>query len=62
MTLEEELEHVKREHPRAWAHLLGVDDLKVMLPKFDDNDEMYFSQQEKEAVKHEGISEPRPCA
>ena len=53
MTLEEELEHVKREHPRAWAHLLGVDDLKVTLPEWDDNDEMYFSQKEKEAVRNE---------
>jgi hypothetical protein len=61
MTLEEELEHVKREHPRAWAHLLGVEDLKVTLPKFDDNDEMFFSQKERED-RHEGISEPRPCA
>lgn len=52
MTLEEELEHVKREHPRAWNHLLGVDDLKVTLPKFDENDEMYFSQREKEERDH----------
>ena len=54
MTLEEELEHVKREHPRAWNHLLGVDDLAVTLPKFNDDDEMYFSQTEaEEAVRHE---------
>lgn len=53
MTLEEELEHVKREHPKAWAHLLGVDSLQPTLPKFDDEDEMYFSQREREAVRHE---------
>lgn len=51
MTLEEELEHVKREHPKAWNHLLGVDDLKVTLPKFNDDDEMYFSQTEKAAAR-----------
>ncbi len=55
MTLEEELAHVKKEHPRAWSHLLGVDDLKVTLPKFDDNDEMFFSQKERED-RHENLS------
>ena len=52
MTLEEELEHVKREHPKAWAHLLGVDSLQPTLPKFDDDDEIFFSQKEKEERDH----------
>jgi hypothetical protein len=47
MTLEEELEHVKREYPQAWSHLLGVDPMQPTLPKFDDNDEMYFTQKEE---------------
>ena len=39
MTVEEELEHVKIECPKAWKVLhKPPDDLK--LPKFDDNDEM----------------------
>lgn len=53
MTLEEELEHVKREHPKAWAHLLGVDPMQPTLPEFDDDDEMFFSQKEKEERDHE---------
>lgn len=48
MTLAEEIELVKREHPRVWNYLLGVDDMAVTLPKFDENDEMFFSQKEKE--------------
>lgn len=39
MTLEEELEHVKIEHPRVWEWLLGVNHMQVTLPTFDDNDE-----------------------
>ena len=53
MTFEEEIEHVKREHPRVWNHLLGVDDMAVTLPAFDDNDEMYFSQAERRQKGHE---------
>ena len=48
MSLEEEIKHVRREHLRVWNHLLGVDAMDTTLPKFDDNDEMYFSQKEKE--------------
>lgn len=47
MTLEEEVDHVKREHPRVWNHLLGVDSMKVTLPKFDDNDTMYFTEHKR---------------
>lgn len=53
MTLAEEIEHVKREHPRVWNYLLGVDDMAVTLPSFDENDEMFFSQAEKEARRNE---------
>ena len=52
MSLEEELEHVKREHPKAWSYLLGVDPMQPTLPNFDENDEMYFSQKEKEESDH----------
>ena len=39
MTVEEELEHVRIEYPKAWQVLhKPPDDLK--LPRFDDNDEM----------------------
>lgn len=53
MTLEEELQHVRQAHPRVWNHLLGVDAMDTTLPKFDDNDEMYFSRKEKEERSHE---------
>ena len=53
MTLAEEIELVKREHQRVWNYLLGVDDMAVTLPSFDENDEMFFSQAEKEAQKNE---------
>lgn len=52
MSLKEEIEHVRREHPRVWNHLLGVDAMDTTLPKFDDNDEMYFSRKEKEERDH----------
>ena len=39
MTFKEEIEHVKREHPRVWEWALGVNHMKVTLPTFDDNDE-----------------------
>ena len=42
MTFEQELEHVKREHPKVYNWLLGVDDLKVSLPIFDDDDEPHY--------------------
>ena len=53
MSLEEEIKHVRREHLRVWNHLLGVDAMDTTLPKFDDNDEMYFSRKEKEERDHE---------
>lgn len=56
MSLEEELEHVKREHPKAWSYLLGTDSMEVTLPNFDENDEMFFSQREREERDHaEGV-------
>ena len=39
MTVEEELEHVRIEYPKAWQVLHKPPD-DLTLPKFDDNDEM----------------------
>ena len=57
MTLEEELMHVKMEYPKAWNHLLGVDSMQPTLPKFDDNDEMFFSQEEKYGYNCQEVSQ-----
>ena len=62
MSFEEEINHVKKEHPRVWAYLLGVDALQPALPKFDDNDDMYFTDQERRERDGKGIFKSRPCA
>lgn len=44
MTVEEELEHVRIEYPKAWKVLhKSPDDLQ--LPQFDDNDEMVAEEE-----------------
>ena len=53
MTFEEEIEHVKREHPRVWAWALGVNCMEVTLPKFNDDDEpdyegKYLTKEERD--------------
>jgi hypothetical protein len=48
MTFEEEKEHVKREHPRVWEWLLGVDNMQVSLPTFNDDDEPDYRTKEEQ--------------
>ena len=50
MTFEEEVEHVKREHRRVWDWLIKPDG-PVQLPKFNDDDEMYFTKEERDNGK-----------
>lgn len=47
MTLDEELDEIEQRYPKAWRFLMEIDPLKPIRPSFDDNDEMYFMQQEE---------------
>ena len=52
MTFEDELHHVKEEHPRVWEWLLGVDKMQVSLPTFNDDDEPnYMTREERDNVR-----------
>lgn len=53
MTWEEEVEHVKTEHPRVWQWLLGVDSIKVSLPHFDDDDEPHYDWKHLTKEEHD---------
>ena len=55
MELGEQLVYIKEHFPEAWEYLLGVDNLKVTLPRFDDNDDMYFTQKER-SERHACVS------
>ena len=48
MTLDEELDYVEQHYPKAWKFLMERDPSKMMRPSFDDNDDMYFTQEEQE--------------
>ena len=61
MELGEQLVYIKEHFPEAWEYLLGVDNMKVTLPNFDENDDMYFTQQERSEHNGNSISESWPC-
>ena len=62
MTLDEELDYVEQHYPKAWKFLMERDPSKMMRPSFDDNDDMYFTQEEqegKECNMDESVHKPR---
>ena len=58
MTLDEELDAVERLYPKAWQYLMDIDPLNPTRPSFDDNDEMYFTKDER-SEQHACVSESR---
>ena len=59
MTLDEELDYVEQHYPQAWRFLIKQDSSKPMRPSFDDDDEMFFTEEERKGKADESIHKPR---
>lgn len=57
MTLDEELDEVEQRYPKAWRFLMEIDPMQTTLPKFDDNDDMFFAQEEKHGYGGQKVSQ-----